>query len=1267
MTLNSVSSREIEELTPTQLTRLLQMLIHLEVNKHDLDGFYYVSQKITTADGGEDGRITVSDTKNSNFVKNKLSLYQCKASNLLPSKINAEFLESDSATRSKILKPVIKDVLDKGGQYVLFMSASASTNKGITQRIEKMIAACKEVGLSYPSSQFVIYDGEKIAEWASDYIPTVTYILECNNKNRPDFFRTWEQWGTDIQLSLSFPFQDVQLATKIQDIITLLKSVNAVRVIGHSGIGKTRFVYEALKKDPSLIDTERNKLNSSVVYYDYAIGQSPDLIKYIYTFKEQTVATIVIDNCPNDIHASLSSITRSNSKIKIITIDYSLDTEEKNLIKITKEEQKETVKLMLSTLYPAFTITDIEKLASLAEGYPRMVELLQEAVSKNGISSLTTVLPKNFVTKLVFGHDPINNAEFDVIKSCSIFSEFYFIDEENEDIINNQDKLNEYKAHRDFIASTVCNPPISPHNFYKTCRDFKINRNIMERRGYKYSVIPTPLAAHLAAEWLLSYPPDQFQQFSLDLLNVGLINSFCERLRSLDQIERAQTLVANLWGPQGPFVTAEVLNTELGSRLFRSVVDVNPEATADALTYVYKDLALYELKEIKKGRRNLIWALEKLVFRKEVFEQSAIILAGFAAAENENIANNATNQFLQLFHIYLSGTESNYEQRLPIIDYCLQRQEPEYKNLAIHALGRALKNSHFYRTGGAEEQGLSTRLVDYMPATWSEIYKYWAACCQMLIDCYEKYPTLSDLIKSVITPNIRGIFGQNQGKIIFDIVKKIIDSDKNLWSAAIRALKSTLQFEALDDSNLDLVNQLLDALIPNDWSNEFKYIVSVPDWDYREPDYRKSQNISEEKIRELLKRFKNSGEQLNDFLPQLMTGEQRRGTILGRILAENDNNSLELGKEIISILGSIEKEKQAADILAGFFSRIGDDTRQELFKQILANKSVRRHLFFLLRFGKPRAEEINQLFKIINDEDIGIHYFENLTWIIGDEGLSIDQIKIILKKVGSYGLSGKWTSLMIYDHITHFDDNLWLVFKKDIRKLLLESNFFTDFDIPKSIDYHRYSHLVKRFLTPERDLIFAKKITNYLYVAIESERFHSHDYETQEIVQVLIDNYFQTTWNILSPALLANGLEYLNLKSLLGSKNGSLSHSGILVNPQTSDLIIEWCKNNTPKGPKRIAYMMPIYNPKPEGSLWHPFALKMIENFHSIPGFYDELSANLGTFGWIGSTVPYFRKLLDMMTELSENKSMEIRNWAKKGQKYYRKQIKIETLRDEMD
>ena len=135
-----------------------------------------------------------------------------------------------------------------------------------------------------------------------------------------------------------------------------------------------------------------------------------------------------------------------------------------------------------------------------------------------------------------------------------------------------------------------------------------------------------------------------------------------------------------------------------------------------------------QLLEVGPGRRNLIWALEKLCFWQDTFHIAAPLLLAFAAAENESWGNNATNQFLQLFHVFLSGTQAPPDLQLTVVDVALSGGNDEQKNLAVKALGAALRNGQFTRTGGVESQGSRSPQTDWRPKQWSEVFNYWQEC-----------------------------------------------------------------------------------------------------------------------------------------------------------------------------------------------------------------------------------------------------------------------------------------------------------------------------------------------------------------------------------------------------------------------------------------------------------------------------------------------------------------------------------------------------------
>jgi hypothetical protein len=156
-------------------------------------------------------------------------------------------------------------------------------------------------------------------------------------------------------------------------------------------------------------------------------------------------------------------------------------------------------------------------------------------------------------------------------------------------------------------------------------------------------------------------------------------------------------------GP-GALGNFEVLNTDQGAEALDRLVHVDPDLVMSTIDRVFGGLSVDELAGVNEGRRHLVWALEKLVFRKETFERAARLLRGLGAAETEpGISNNAAGQFKGLFHLYLSGTEAKPLSRLKVLDGGLHSTNAKERELCVEALDAMLQTGPFSR-GGAPKR-----------------------------------------------------------------------------------------------------------------------------------------------------------------------------------------------------------------------------------------------------------------------------------------------------------------------------------------------------------------------------------------------------------------------------------------------------------------------------------------------------------------------------------------------------------------------------------
>ena len=58
-----------------------------------------------------------------------------------------------------------------------------------------------------------------------------------------------------------------------------------------------------------------------------------------------------------------------------------------------------------------------------------MAILFSDSVRTEGLDKLNSQLPQNFLKKLIFGRDNESEFDFEVIKACSVLSNFGFVDD----------------------------------------------------------------------------------------------------------------------------------------------------------------------------------------------------------------------------------------------------------------------------------------------------------------------------------------------------------------------------------------------------------------------------------------------------------------------------------------------------------------------------------------------------------------------------------------------------------------------------------------------------------------------------------------------------------------------------------------------------------------------------------------------------------------------------------------------------------------------
>lgn len=206
--LNEVTIDHIQQLKDIQLSQLLHLLLRTEATSNVLEGWdVSVPFNITTGDAGSDGKMrwTGNPPRTAN-IPNKFTIFQNKATELIPSKCFEEMLETEKAGQPRKLKAQIKQLVEANGCYILF-TTQPLVDKGKEERIKEFRRAIAEAGHANAATiQIEVYDANRIKDWVNQNIETVLFVQQCNGITRPAKFVTWEELGLGLQAKET-PFQ----------------------------------------------------------------------------------------------------------------------------------------------------------------------------------------------------------------------------------------------------------------------------------------------------------------------------------------------------------------------------------------------------------------------------------------------------------------------------------------------------------------------------------------------------------------------------------------------------------------------------------------------------------------------------------------------------------------------------------------------------------------------------------------------------------------------------------------------------------------------------------------------------------------------------------------------------------------------------------------------------------------------------------------------------------------------------------------------------
>ena len=745
-------------------------------------------------------------------------------------------------------------------------------------------------------------------------------------------------------------------------------------------------------------------------------------------------------------------------------------------------------------------------------------------------------------------------------------------------------------------------------------------------------------------------------------LNQTLSSAFGEQLKDMRFLEDSNLIIQTIFANGSPFVSAEVLNSELGSHLFRAFVEVDPETIADKLWQILNPLSLEELKLMERGRRNLVWTLEKICFNASTFDKGAEMMLRLSLAETEYFGNNATGQFVRLFYIQLAATEVDYDTRIRFLDRMAEVEE--YQPVVLKAIKAALGTSYPVFFSGAEKFGTIVKEY-YKPQSHDEVKKYCKDCIDILssLNQYERYNSET---KEILCDSIWYQTTLRNLDLYVHLLDMYIAKEQGAWDDMLEMLQHIAHDEriALSPQEKVYVSRWIDQLSQSDFVSRFKYVEQKQKWESSVP-YEDQIKVEREEYKTLAREFAQTYNK--EYLAQIYNLKTLNTEAFGTELAQclSKESAMRFIDDSITILSTAKRRYNT--IFISFSKSISDELYLYL-KDTIARTSIVEILFPIVAGRSERMdnEDTNLLFNLVKIGTVPVASFIQYIYSYRFDKMQDEQMSAFLKRIVETRTEDSMeTAITIASNFSHWYSEQCKLSLDFIRGAMMSHIEELTKSLIDEISFHK---VVNKLLDGRSDTEWADWVGNlYTTLMLNDITLIQHNPHSNETLKILFRQYFELMWEKMEYVYMkADEMTQYRLNLMLGIIQGAV-RGGVgesIFTPDHYEILLAWCSRHPESAPLHIARMAPLYDAKGQ---FTPLIESIIDQYGSDSKVLAELSANMGSMLTVGSAVEPHRHQLDVLAPLTGHKSDEVRKWAIQMIKMVEKEVRqIQNEEDEM-
>lgn len=1245
-----ISGAHVTALSPPYLVALTRRLLSAEATTNRIaPDRIHVASNLTAPDGGEDARITwEGDPERTPFLPSRNCLLQVKAASITPQRAAKDVLTTAGA-----LEPAIRETLEAGGNYLMLCNR-AYTGRQVLDRETAVRQAVRDQGVAIKTGQIAFRDADQIAAWVNEHPQVATWVQEQTQPGLATSLRSWTHWAGRHEHETPF-IDDARLSAVREGIRPATeREREVVRVVGLSGLGKSRLVLEALAPDQ-----ETGIRTSDLVLYGVETELGPTTVKGAVQFLADLGrrAIVVIDRCGEETHVDLAAmVRRSSSRLSLITIDHEVPGGKLPVDMVLVDSADDAVvEALVKNLKPGLPSEDVRRLVNFAKGYPQMAVLSAEAWVAD--VSLATVTKEFLIDQVVVGRRAANRQE--LLQSAKVVSTFGLIGFRDEADVELTEAAN-------LIGGITADQ-------LRTNLVDLVRRRVAQPRGRFLAIQPRPIAHSLAERQWEEWSQDVWDRI-LTAAPANLRVRAARQLALLNRSEIAAKVAKHVTRCGGPLDSFEAVSDPANAGVIDYLSQIDARSTGDLLERVFDALPPGDLSNFSGDARSEIrWAAQRIAYLPDTFELGARLLRSLALAENEEWANNCTGQFKALFPAYLADTAADGAARLRFLDDMIEADNPQAAELLVGALEKGAETQQFSRSLGIESHGLRPVQQPWNPS-YNEAIAYINECLDRLLRFALRDDATGARSKLIIGQHFRALIGHGFIDFAERAVAELAQAQGAYWPEALSSIGDAITYDGAGqpEALVARVRALLDAVSPSDLAGRLKLIVTEMPWDYPSDvqlDFDERGKRQRAAVYEIAKEALAEPAVLEVALPELSVGQQRTANIFGEALAEHGDDPVAwlwrimtayraggdqanpdlltsylaaLARTKPRLVATFKRRAIRAPSLARTFPPLSfkmDIPSADILmaRDALRDGTLKANDLYAWSFGGRLALRepgevaplLDQIFASEEDANFG---YDLLGMYVHGRRERLEQLRPQLRLVAETALAG--ASNTMNDH--HFTElMMWLL------------NKGRDDADARSVALMLTRKLIERI--DDGSLIEERRI--------------------RPLLPLLLRLFPEIVWPLIGNAITSEPKAAWRFQFALGKGHSfGINREMPPLLELSEDTLFSWCHAHPEVAPAFLATTLPMLTtdePGDGGASFMPIVRRLIDEFGERDDVQKALVANMYTFGWSGSMTTYYELYKEPLAHLHNHAKSSVRKWAKRMSDQIEREIAREQDSDE--